>query len=117
MSSSSCVVESLSRPGEVAPVLGASPGEVTRLTSPGAARWDAYVLAHDDATLFHTVAWREAVKDAFGHEDVYLAVRRGGRIVGVLPLFLVRGVLTLAVSEPANLFLVEEIERAHFESL
>lgn len=30
---------------------------------------------------------------------------------GVLPLFLVDGVLTVAVSEPANLFLVEEIER------
>jgi type IV pilus assembly protein PilB len=29
----------------------------------------------------------------------------------VLPLFLVRGVLTLAVSEPANLFLVEEVQR------
>ena len=29
----------------------------------------------------------------------------------VLPLFRVRGVLTVAVSEPANLFLVEEIER------
>ena len=29
----------------------------------------------------------------------------------VLPLFLVRGVLTVAVSEPANLYLIEEIER------
>ncbi|MHC4414860.1 MAG: GspE/PulE family protein [Planctomycetota bacterium] len=29
----------------------------------------------------------------------------------VLPLFRVRGILTVAVSEPANLFLVEEIER------
>jgi type IV pilus assembly protein PilB len=29
----------------------------------------------------------------------------------VLPLFLIRDVLTVAVSEPANLFLVEEIER------
>lgn len=29
----------------------------------------------------------------------------------VLPLFLVRGVLTVAVSEPANLFLIEEMER------
>jgi type IV pilus assembly protein PilB len=29
----------------------------------------------------------------------------------VLPLFLVRGVLTIAVSEPANLYLVEEVER------
>lgn len=29
----------------------------------------------------------------------------------VLPLFLVRGVLTIAVSEPANLFLVEEVQR------
>ena len=30
---------------------------------------------------------------------------------GVLPLFLVRDVLTLAVPEPANVFLVEEVER------
>src|SRR5215472_10183436 len=29
----------------------------------------------------------------------------------VLPLFLVEGVLTVAVSEPANVFLLEEIER------
>ena len=29
----------------------------------------------------------------------------------ILPLFLVRGVLTVSVSEPANLFLIEEIER------
>lgn len=29
----------------------------------------------------------------------------------VLPLFLVRGVLTVAVSEPANLYLIEEIQR------
>ena len=30
---------------------------------------------------------------------------------GVLPLFLVEGVLTVAVSEPANVFLLEEVER------
>jgi len=30
---------------------------------------------------------------------------------GVLPMFLVRDVLTVAVSEPANLYLLEEIER------
>jgi len=30
---------------------------------------------------------------------------------GVLPMFLIRGVLTVAVSEPANLYLLEEIER------
>ncbi|MBC8309445.1 MAG: Flp pilus assembly complex ATPase component TadA, partial [Planctomycetes bacterium] len=30
---------------------------------------------------------------------------------GVLPMFLVRNVLTVAVSEPANLYLLEEIER------
>lgn len=29
----------------------------------------------------------------------------------VLPLFLVRGVLTVAISEPANLYLVEEVQR------
>ena len=59
-----------------------------------ASRWDDYVRNHEDGTLFHTWAWREAVREAFRHEAVYLAAfdtdRQAGftgRIVGLLPLF------------------------------
>lgn len=54
------------------------------------AAWDAYVLAAVDGSWFHTTAWMMAVRTAFGHEPFYLRARRDGRIVGVLPLFLVR---------------------------
>ncbi len=56
--------------------------------------WNEYALAHAEGTLFHTTAWRDSVKEAFGHADVYLAAVRGGRIVGILPMFLVASRLT-----------------------
>ncbi len=66
-----------------------------------ASRWDEYVRNHENGTLFHTWAWREAVIEAFHHEAIYLAAFESdrqaglqtgfvgftGRIVGVLPLF------------------------------
>jgi FemAB-related protein (PEP-CTERM system-associated) len=52
--------------------------------------WEEYVARHADGTLFHTLSWRDAVRDAFPHQPIYLAARRDGRTVGVLPLFLVR---------------------------
>ena len=51
--------------------------------------WETYVNRHRDGTVFHTLAWRDSVRDTFGHEDVYLVAMRHGRIVGVFPLFLV----------------------------
>ncbi|MGB2985600.1 MAG: GNAT family N-acetyltransferase, partial [Phycisphaerae bacterium] len=62
---------------------------VMTLTTERCAEWNVYIAAHPDGTLFHTTAWRDAVKDAFGHEAVYLTAVREGRIVGVLPMFLV----------------------------
>jgi FemAB-related protein (PEP-CTERM system-associated) len=49
--------------------------------------WETYVNRHADGTLFHTLAWRDAVGDVFRHEDVYLVALRKKRMVGVLPLF------------------------------
>jgi FemAB-related protein (PEP-CTERM system-associated) len=48
--------------------------------------WDAFVAAHPDATGYHLWAWRRVFEQAFGHETCYLAARRGGDVVGVLPL-------------------------------
>lgn len=63
--------------------------KVERFAPNHAPAWDKYVLAHPEGTLFHTQAWRTAVKSTFGHEDIYLIALSQDRIVGLLPLFLV----------------------------
>jgi FemAB-related protein (PEP-CTERM system-associated) len=50
------------------------------------AEWDAFLESHPDATVEHLWGWREVYARAFGHDCVYLAARRGGRVAGVLPL-------------------------------
>ncbi len=50
--------------------------------------FDEYVERHPDATFFHGTAWRDLVRRHFPmHRPRYLEARRGGRRVGVLPLF------------------------------
>lgn len=51
-----------------------------------APEWNAFVASRADATGYHDWAWRDVVVRTFGHEPVYLAARRDGHIVGVLPL-------------------------------
>jgi len=60
---------------------------IVALSAERYAEWDRYLSRHADATLFHTLAWRDAVREGFGHSDHYLAALRGDRIVGVFPAF------------------------------
>ena len=53
------------------------------------AEWERYVARHADGSLFHTLTWRDAVRDAFGHADHYWTAVCDDRIVGVFPAFLV----------------------------
>lgn len=102
MNSVAAVVEDRSSPPVAASRLPRPTCRVGPLTPQASAAWDAYVREHQDGTLFHTIAWRDAVKHAFDHEDFYLVAERGGRIVGVCPLFLVasRFVGRMLVSVP-----------------
>jgi serine/alanine adding enzyme len=63
---------------------------VERFNGP-AADWDAFVRSADGWTPFHLMAWRTVMTRVFGHDTVYLAARRDGAIVGVLPLVRVKG--------------------------
>jgi hypothetical protein len=54
------------------------------------AAWTSYVAAHPDATLYHSLSWRDVVHEVFGHKPRYLIAVRGSEFSGVLPLFLVR---------------------------
>ena len=60
--------------------------QIHTLSQQHAARWDAYVSAHPDATFFHRAGWQTVIERAFGHRTHFLFAERNGDIVGVLPL-------------------------------
>jgi len=73
------------------PEAGTEPVVVTEIGA-GAAdreRWDAYVRAHPEGSLFHESRWRCAVERCFPFRPAYLAAESGGALRGVLPLFVV----------------------------
>ncbi len=60
--------------------------------APGAhGEWDDYVLHHPDATCYHLRAWQGAAEHGYHMRAPFLVARdrRGGRICGVQPLFVV----------------------------
>lgn len=74
------------------PALGSESVVVERyIDSPG--EWDAFVEAAPGATFFHLYGWHDVLHDAFAFTPHYLAARRAGRIVGVLPLCEVQALL------------------------
>ena len=64
--------------------------QVRPLQAAEEAAWTAYVAAHPEATLYHSLPWRDVVHEVFGHQARYLLAARGAEIAGTLPLFLVR---------------------------
>src|SRR5262249_8043805 len=59
------------------------------------AAWDAFVISHPAGTPFHLLRWQHIIHDAFGYEPQHIIARstRDGRVLGVLPLFLVRSLI------------------------
>ena len=64
--------------------------------------WDAYVLEHPNSTFFHQIGWRNVVQETYKHKPIYLVAKEEGNIKGILPLFLMKGVIfgTKLVSVP-----------------
>ena len=59
---------------------------------PGDPRWDAFVLAAPDATVFHHSGWLAALERENGQRPVLLACEEpDGTVSGVLPLMVTRG--------------------------
>ena len=50
-------------------------------------RWDSFVLAHPQGSLFHLTAWKRAIENTFGYESRYVYAERDGEITGIAPLF------------------------------
>lgn len=72
-----------------------APAGVTDDDAASALEWDAFVLAHPHATLYHTWRWSGLASAAFGFKTYRLTVRNaGGQLAGVLPLIEQRGILS-----------------------
>lgn len=80
--------------------------QVARITQQQVGPCAAYVQAHPQSTFFHTQIWRDAVVEAFGHDDCSLAAWRDGRVAGVLPLMRISSRLAgnLLVSVPYGVY-------------
>ncbi len=63
------------------------------LLEPGEeAKWEAFVSSRPQATIYHSLAWRNVTVEGLGHTPKYLrATSAAGEITGVLPLFVVGG--------------------------
>jgi FemAB-related protein (PEP-CTERM system-associated) len=57
-------------------------------------RWDEFVRHNSSCTLYHQTGWKNAVERAYGHKAHYLFAEDGAEVVGILPLFLVKDLLS-----------------------
>lgn len=64
--------------------------DISILSPSDESAWQAYVNAHPDATIYHTLEWRDILYNEYGFEPVYLIAKSGGKVIGVLPMFLAK---------------------------
>ncbi|GAB4531203.1 MAG: FemAB family PEP-CTERM system-associated protein [Anaerolineae bacterium] len=67
---------------------------VIELSDQACAAWDNYVKNSRYGLPQHLSGWRRVLHKTHGYETAYLMALEGGRIVGVLPLFVIRNWLT-----------------------
>lgn len=71
----------------------AQPIEVGFLQQSETEVWDQYIEDHPQGNIYHSLSWKCVTEEGLGHRPYYLrALDRAGRIVGVFPLFLVKGI-------------------------
>ena len=55
--------------------------------------WDAYVRGHQSSFGYHQSGWKAVIEQSFGHQTRYLQAIDGKRIVGILPLVVMKSLL------------------------
>ena len=52
--------------------------------------WDEYVLKSNYSSFYHQIGWKRVVEKTYGYKPIYLLVKEGDEIRGVLPMFLIK---------------------------
>ncbi|RJS71848.1 hypothetical protein CW714_05200, partial [Methanophagales archaeon] len=65
--------------------------EVQQLDKNDYNRWNDFLKTHKNATIFHTIEWKNVLEETFGYKPEYLVVKNSeGKIVGISPAFSVK---------------------------
>lgn len=79
--------------------------DISILTASDEPLWQAYVDSHPEATIYHTLAWRDILYNEYRFEPVYLLAREREKNVGILPMFLVKNLRGMRlVSLPFSIY-------------
>lgn len=65
---------------------------ITELTAEKQALWDDYVKNSANGLPQQLSGWQDVQRETYGHEPHYLMAVEGEKVVGVLPLFLIRSI-------------------------
>ena len=65
----------------------------SRLNPLALEQWDAHLVAHPEATVFHTAAWARVLHETYGHTPFYLGRLEAGRCHDLLPIMEVASAL------------------------
>lgn len=69
------------------------PGSIGLLNASEEKYWGAFVESHPHGNVYHTLAWKRVTEEGLGHRPYYLrGIEATGKVLGVLPLFLVDGI-------------------------
>jgi CelD/BcsL family acetyltransferase involved in cellulose biosynthesis len=69
-------------------------GSVVQLDPAADPRWDRFVDACPAASVWHSSAWLEVIRQTYAYRPLHLAFERDGQLEAILPLFLVASRLT-----------------------
>jgi FemAB-related protein (PEP-CTERM system-associated) len=78
----------------IEPTVSTLPLAIRDFDAVGAERWDDFVQAQPNGSLFMLSRWKRVLEKTFGYKAFYFCVERNGEIAAVAPLFLVSSWLT-----------------------
>ena len=56
--------------------------------------WDGMLLAHENASFFHTSAWAKVLSESYSYKPLYFTSIENGKLVSLIPLMEVKSFLT-----------------------
>jgi FemAB-related protein (PEP-CTERM system-associated) len=82
--------DSLVKPTEVT----ITPVSVSPFEDSDTASWERFVISHPEGTFFHRLGWMRVMEKTYRYKPYYFCAKRGNRIVGIAPSFLVSSWVT-----------------------
>jgi len=79
--------------------------KIVSFTEDYSEKWNMYIQRNEQATIFHTLEWKNIIQKVYGFEPIYLLAIKNDEIQGVLCSFLTKGIFgKKIVSTPFNFY-------------